>query len=42
MRFKASHSPLMAPWRDMASMAYWLHVGVKRHTGGNSGEMAHW
>jgi len=40
MRLSASHEPLTTPWRIMASMAYWLHVGVKRHTGGNIGEMA--
>lgn len=39
MRLSVSHNPLAAPWRVMASTAYSLHVGVKRHDGGNMGEM---
>ena len=39
MRHMARPSPLMGPCLRNASMAYWLHVGVKRQEGGVSGEM---
>ncbi len=39
MRRMLSHSPFTAPCLRNASMAYWLHVGVKRQLGGNSGDM---
>ena len=38
-RFRASQEPLKGPYFRKASNAYWLHVGVKRHEGGVSGEM---
>ena len=42
MRHTARASPLKGPCLRMASMAYWLHVGVKRHVGGFSGEIYFW
>jgi len=39
IRRNASHDPRKIPCRVMASMAYWLHVGVKRQQAGNIGEM---
>ena len=39
MRLMASHSPFSGPCFVMASMAYWLQVGVNLQAGGNIGEM---
>lgn len=39
IRFTASHPPLTGPCLIIASIAYWLQVGVKRHDGGVKGEM---
>ena len=37
--FIVSHSPFNGPCLVIASIAYWLQVGVKRHDGGNKGDM---
>lgn len=39
MRFKVSHVPFIAPCLVIASIAYWLHVGINRQLDGNIGEM---
>lgn len=33
-RFSAIHPPFSAPYFVRASIAYWLHDGLKRHEGG--------
>jgi hypothetical protein len=38
----ASHPPRAAPCLATASSAYWEQEGVKRHAGGNAGEMKRW
>jgi len=38
MRRAANQEPRTAPWVSNASMAYDEHVGMKRHSGGFSGE----
>lgn len=42
MRLMASHNPLIAPCLFIASIAYWLHVGVYRHDAGSIGEIQYW
>lgn len=42
MRLAASQPPRSAPYRSIASSAYREHEGVKRHDGGNAGEMNRW
>jgi hypothetical protein len=42
MRLTASQPPRKAPYRSIASTAYREHEGVKRHDGGNAGEMNRW
>ena len=37
-----SNPPLKRPCFFIASMPYWLQVGVKRHEGGSNGESVHW
>ena len=37
-RHSASNVPRTTPCASIASIAYWLHVGLKRHIGGFSGE----
>jgi hypothetical protein len=34
--------PRSAPWRSIASRAYWEQVGTKRQDGGNHGEITAW
>ena len=42
MRQMARASPLKGPCLRMASMAYWLQVGVNRQVGGLSGDKNLW
>ena len=42
MRQTAKYKPLTGPCFLRASTAYCEHVGVKRHEGPSSGEMAFW
>jgi hypothetical protein len=41
IRHNAFNPPRTTPNLSIASIAYSEHVGVKRHAGGNIGEIAH-
>lgn len=38
--FAASHDPFSGPYFRIASIAYWLQVGVYRHAAGKCGDIA--